>query len=331
MRKANLYRYQLEMDSGVILREQKLTQREGWVVELTEDNRTGYGEVAPLVGFSHESMDQAFVEVVSRLEKWVSGQDLDCHSSYPSVAFGLSMAEYELKGLLGAEGNYQAALLCNGDPDDLIPALNAMQGDKVAKIKVGLHEPIRDGILVDLFLETTPDLQLRLDANRAWTLDKAKQFAKKIKPSQRSRIQYIEEPCRAPGDSLTFAIETGIAIGWDETLQNGVMNPDFNLEFLTGAKAIVIKPTLIGHIERCIQLIEKAQVLGLVAVISSSIESSLGLSQLARFAHQFTPMTVPGLDTLQLFKEQLHTPWPNSELPLRSLSSQTLVWHQSSE
>ncbi|GAB7219545.1 o-succinylbenzoate synthase [Vibrio comitans] len=331
MRKANLYRYQLEMDSGVILREQRLTQREGWVVELFEDGRVGHGEVAPLVGFSHESMDQAFVELVARLEKWIAGEPLNSTCHYPSVAFGLSMAEYELKGLLSEEGNYQAAPLCNGDPDDLIPALDAMQGDKVAKIKVGLYEPIRDGMLVSLFLESVPDLQLRLDANRAWNLDKAKLFAKRIKPSQRSRIQYIEEPCHTPGDSLTFAIETGIAIGWDETLQNGVMNPDFNLEFLTGAKAIVIKPMLIGNIERCIQLIEKAQAAGLMAVVSSSIESSLGLGQLARFAHQFTPMTTPGLDTLQLFKEQLHTSWPGSELPVRNLNSQTLVWHQSSE
>ncbi|GEA51570.1 o-succinylbenzoate synthase [Vibrio inusitatus NBRC 102082] len=331
MRKANLYRYQLEMDSGVILREQRLTQREGWIVELFEDGRVGRGEIAPLAGFSHESMDQAFVEVVARLEKWVAGEALNSTCHYPSVAFGLSMAEYELKGLLGEKGSYQAAPLCNGDPDDLIPALDAMHGEKVAKIKVGLYEPIRDGMLISLFLESVPDLQLRLDANRAWDLDKAKLFAKKIKPSLRSRIQFIEEPCRAPGDSLIFAIDTGIAIGWDETLQNGVMNPDFNLEFLTGAKAIIIKPMLIGNIERCIQLIEKAQAAGLMAVISSSIESSLGLDQLARFAHQFTPMTTPGLDTLQLFKEQLHTSWPGSDLPVRSLSAQTLVWHQSSD
>ncbi|CAM3132370.1 o-succinylbenzoate synthase [Vibrio rarus] len=331
MRKANLYRYQLEMDSGVILREQKLTQREGWVVELFENDSVGRGEVAPLIGFSHETMDQAFVEVVAKLKKWIAGESLDCHSQYPSVAFGLSMAEFELKGLLSKEGNYQAAPLCNGDPDDLIPALHAMQGEKVAKIKVGLYEPVRDGMLVSLFLESVPDLKLRLDANRAWNLEKAKQFAKRIKPSQRSRIQYIEEPCRAPGDSLTFAIETGIAIGWDETLQNGVMNPDFDLEFLTGAKAIVIKPMLVGNINRCIQLIEKAQAAGLMAVISSSIESSLGLSQLARFAQQFTPMTTPGLDTLQLFKEQLHTPWPGSTLPVKSLSSQTLVWQMHAE
>ncbi len=36
MRHATLYRYQLPMDSGVILRNEKLTQREGFIVELTE-------------------------------------------------------------------------------------------------------------------------------------------------------------------------------------------------------------------------------------------------------------------------------------------------------
>ena len=48
-----------------------------------------------------------------------------------------------------------------------------MAVEKVAKVKVGLYEPIRDGMLVNLFLESIPDLQLRLDANRSWTLEKA--------------------------------------------------------------------------------------------------------------------------------------------------------------
>lgn len=330
MRKANLYRYQLEMDSGVILRQQRLTEREGWIVELEEDGRIGRGEIAPLPGFSRENTDQAYVEIVARLGKWVNGEELDCDTPVPSVAFGLSMAQYELRGLLMEQGNYQAAPLCNGDPDDLIPALNNMVGEKVAKIKVGLYEPIRDGMLVSLFLESIPDLQLRLDANRAWTLDKANRFAKYINPSVRARIQYIEEPCQRPSDSITFAIGSGLAIGWDETLQEAVQSPDFSFEQMTGAKAMIIKPTLVGHIDRCIALIEQAKSHGVLAVISSSLESSLGLSQLARFAQQFTPTTTPGLDTLQLFKQQLHTPWPSSSLPLLTLSSQTLVWHQQS-
>ena len=44
-----------------------------------------------------------------------------------------------------------------------------MPGEKVAKVKVGLWEAVRDGMVVNLLLEAIPDLQLRLDANRAWT------------------------------------------------------------------------------------------------------------------------------------------------------------------
>jgi O-succinylbenzoate synthase len=40
-------------------------------------------------------------------------------------------------------------------------------------------------------------------------------------------------------------------------------------------------------------------------VISSSIESSLGLTQLARIAAWLTPDTIPGLDTLNLMQAQL--------------------------
>ncbi|GAM77805.1 O-succinylbenzoate synthase [Vibrio ishigakensis] len=124
--------------------------------------------------------------------------------------------------------------------------------------------------MVNLFLESIPDLHLRLDANRSWSLEKANQFAKYVKPDNRSRIRFLEEPCLKPSDSITFAIESGMAIAWDETLQNAVKNPDFSFGQLTGAKAIVIKPSLVGNIDRCIHLIEEAQSLGLTAVVSSS-------------------------------------------------------------
>ena len=56
--------------------------------------------------------------------------------------------------------------------------------------------------------------------------------------------------------------------------------------------------------------------LGLTAVISSSIESSLGLTQLARIAAWLTPDTIPGLDTLDLMQAQQVRRWPGSPLPL---------------
>ena len=59
-----------------------------------------------------------------------------------------------------------------------------------------------------------------------------------------------------------------------------------------------------------------AHALGLTAVISSSIESSLGLMQLARIAAWLTPDTIPGLDTLDLMQVQQVRRWPGSPLPL---------------
>jgi O-succinylbenzoate synthase len=155
---------------------------------------------------------------------------------------------------------------------------------------------------------------------------KSQKFAKKIAPSLRSRIAFIEEPCQVPGDSFSFAIDTGIAIAWDETLQHAMRKDDFKLEDLNGAKAVIIKPTLIGSIDRCIELIEKAKSLGIKAVISSSIESSFGLTQLARIAKWQLPDEVPGLDTVGLFAQQLEIPWPGCELPVTTLSEQALIW-----
>lgn len=89
--------------------------------------------------------------------------------------------------------------------------------------------------------------------------------------------------------------------------------------------ALVIKPTLIGSLERCSQFIDFAHQHGLQAVISSSLETSLGLSQLARFSAWKTPQQTPGLDTLQLFQAQLERRWPDSPLPLISLQEQQLI------
>ncbi|MBW6608172.1 o-succinylbenzoate synthase, partial [Salmonella enterica subsp. enterica serovar Weltevreden] len=89
----------------------------------------------------------------------------------------------------------------NGDPDDLILKLADMPGEKVAKVKVGLYEAVRDGMVVNLLLEAIPDLHLRLDANRAWTPLKGQQFAKYVNPDYRDRIAFLEEPCKTRDDS----------------------------------------------------------------------------------------------------------------------------------
>jgi len=83
----------------------------------------------------------------------------------------------------------------------------------------------------------------------------------------------------------------------------------------------VIKPTLTGSLAKVREQVAAAHALGLTAVISSSIESSLGLTQLARIAAWLTPDTIPGLDTLNLMQAQLIRRWPDSALPCLNVAA----------
>ncbi|MCK7288225.1 o-succinylbenzoate synthase [Enterobacter bugandensis] len=310
MRRAQVYRWQIPMDAGVVLRERRLKTRDGFFVHLQQDEQEGWGEISPLPGFSLESLDEAQSALLTWVKAWREGANPALPDA-PSAAFGISCALAELDGSLPEEANYRAAPLCTGDPDELFALLAAMPGEKVAKIKVGLYEAVRDGMVANLLLEAIPDLHLRLDANRAWTPLKAQQFARYVNPAYRSRIAFLEEPCKTRDDSRAFTRETGIAIAWDESLRED----DFEFVAEPGVSAVVIKPTLTGSLAKVREQVSAAHALGLTAVISSSIESSLGLTQLARIAAWLTPDTVPGLDTLNLMQAQLLREWPASTLP----------------
>ncbi|AOV96437.1 o-succinylbenzoate synthase [Edwardsiella hoshinae] len=321
MRQVSLYRYSLPVEAGVALRNQRLKSREGLLVRLSEAGREGWGEIAPLPEFSRETLSEAQQAATDWLAAWQAGES-PAESALPSVAFGVSCALAELDGTLPQAANYRSATLCNGDPDALFHALQSIPGEKVAKVKVGLYEAVRDGMIVNLLLEALPDLRLRLDANRSWTRAKADGFAKYVNPAWRDRILFLEEPCKTRDESRAFARDTGIAIAWDES----VRDPDFRVEAEPGVAAIIIKPTLTGSLQRCQQLAQQAQQAGLSVVISSSIESSLGLGQLARLAAWLTPGTAPGLDTLALMRAQLLRPWPESTLPLWGRDQLDEVW-----
>lgn len=321
-RHATVYRYQLPMEPGVVLRNQRLKTRDGLLLHLQQGGQQGWGEIAPLPGFSEETLEQALAATLTWAQTWQAGEP-PAINPWPSVAFGSSCALAELAEELPQTADYRKAPLCTGDPDELFAKLAALPNEKIAKLKVGLYEAVRDGMIVNVLLEALPSLKLRLDANRSWTRAKADAFAKYVDPQWRDRIAFLEEPCKTRDESRDFAQQTGIAIAWDES----VREPDFIVQAEPGVAAIVIKPTLVGSLARCRELVMQAHQAGLIAVISSSMESSLGLTQLARIAHWLTPDTVPGLDTLDLMQAQLLRAWPACTLPLWNTDALDCLWH----
>lgn len=322
MRRATVFAWEIPLEAGVVLRDRRLKTRSGLLVRLTASGREGWGEIAPLPGFSQETLAEAQPEALSWLKAWCEGTE-PAESRLPSVAFGLSCAAAELAGELPEEGCYRSALLCTGDPDALLLRLQ-QQAEPLAKMKVGLYEPVRDGMIVSLLLEALPELTLRLDANRSWSLEQARRFARFIDPALRPRIVFLEEPCRSQQEARDFASETGIAIAWDESAREVGFQPQAE----PNVSAVVIKPTLTGSLAQVSALVALVKQAGMQAVISSSLESSFGLTQLARIAHWLTPGVTPGLDTLDLMAHQLVRSWPASELPLISPQTLEVIWQR---
>ncbi|MFA9489273.1 MULTISPECIES: o-succinylbenzoate synthase [unclassified Mannheimia] len=316
MRKVKLYRYQFPIQTGVVLRKKNLTEREGLLICLEENGEIAWGEIAPLPTFSEETLEQAANQAKNWLKGWRSGKKCSLVNLFPSVAFGLSCALAELHNMLGKQGNYQSAVLCYGDIAKMQKTFSQNE-KRVGKLKVGVDSE-KEGEQANLLLSHFPNLQLRLDANRQWSLEQAVKFAEKISNEHKPRIQFIEEPCQTPELSRQFAEQTNIAIAWDET----VREPHFVVKKEQNLTAIIIKPTLVGSLEKCVDLIQQAHSQDLMAVISSSLESSLGLTQLARIAQQYTPDSVPGLDTLNLMQHQLLRAWEGSALPLVGIESE---------
>ena len=116
MRSAQVYRWQIPMDAGVVLRERRLKTRDGLFVYLRDGERDGWGEISPLPGFSQETLDDAQSALLAWVTAWRQGENAPL-PDVPSVAFGVSCALAELNdelplaaGALAKTGKYDAVI-----------------------------------------------------------------------------------------------------------------------------------------------------------------------------------------------------------------------------
>ena len=330
-----LYQYLLPLDKYLPVGKQRIDIRKGLVLKIelinkgldehldkTSVSHVEQVEIAPLsgldidgnplTGFSCETLEQ----VISELE--LSSPQLIGHSTdtllalsnktqLPSLAFGLSLLHAKLNGQLTGHHispqNLKSVPLIYRAQDEPLSTLqervrSLAQDIHSVKVKVAqtsLEEEIK---LIHEILAIRPDLKLRLDANRGFTLEQAIEFAACL---PLHAIEYIEEPCVNPHDNPTFyrAIEMPWAL--DESLND----PTYQFIMQDGLVALVAKPMLIGSLEKLQSLQSEAEHSGVRFIISSSLESSLGIAALARLSQVMTPDEIPGLDTLSAFSADI--------------------------
>ena len=133
---------------------------------------------------------------------------------------------------------------------------------------------------------------MRLDANRAWSPEEAERFAR---GTADLGFEYVEEPLADPTRLPFLAVSHGLPVALDESLAD--VEPEA-LEDHGYARAVVLKPTLLGGISRTLRFARRASRLGVQPVISSAGETDVGMSALVALAAGVGDRKVPaGVDT----------------------------------
>jgi len=328
-----VFRYRLRLKRPLNLKGEDLRFREGFALRLTDDKGNyGWGEAAPLPGFSRENARQAAKELTTLpsslcghdllphaemlsggFEDWLSKLDLSA-----SVRFGVESAVLNLQArsdqlslhrLLdkNAAGMVIVNGLLSGNKDHIEKQTKALfeQEYQAFKLKVG-RLPVDEDI--DLIAGVRniigPNTLLRLDANRSWNVQDALNF---MEHAVEFNIDYIEEPAQNLYQLKTLLNDrsASLPVALDESLLE--ISPRDLLQ-LPALKAIVIKPTLLG-LDRALRFSRKAQDVGITPVISSAFESSLGLFTLASMAAGINGGQTPaGLDTLNWLADDILEP-----------------------
>ncbi|HET7270913.1 MAG TPA: o-succinylbenzoate synthase [Rubrobacter sp.] len=338
-----LYRYRLPFTKPLTLKGVTLDHREGLLVRLTGgEGSEGWGETAPLPGFSGESLDEAAAQLHSLAEQvleregtddWMElegdfSRELDRLDPAPSVRFGFELALWNLyaassgKVLPELVTQYPRATvpvngLLSGSPGEVLEEARRMRdaGYRSIKLKVGVRTVAEEVALVRMLDRELGDgNSLRLDANRAWDYQEAAEF---LRGAAGTRFEYVEEPLADPARLPELVREFGVPVALDESLVG--IEPE-ELEEHRYARAFVLKPTLIGGISRTLRVAERALRLGVTPVVSSAYESGVGTAALVALAAGIGANEIPaGLDTYRrlaedVLKEALDLPAPSLDV-----------------
>lgn len=245
------------------------------------------GEAAPLPGYSPDTLERCHAALHS-CERVEATQSTSALSLPPAARFALETALLDWRGhhedkaaseLLGAPASPSPLPLCALLPNEanLDTLIEQAQGlariFSTLKMKVGRDLPRELEAVRLLRRELPSQLQLRLDANRSLGTESARRWLPRFASHD---IELIEEPCSEPE-----LLELGVPLARDESLQDA---PDDARPWLEGWAALVLKPTTLGGLERCLSLARQARDVGLEVTVSHTFEGPVAWAACAALA-----------------------------------------------
>jgi O-succinylbenzoate synthase len=182
-------------------------------------------------------------------------------------------------------------------------ALVARSGCRTAKVKVA--DPHVDLADDQARLEAVRDAvgpggHIRVDANGAWDVDTALSSIALLDRAA-GGLEYVEQPCVAVEDLAVVRRRTSVRIAADESIRRA--QDPYRVRELQAADVAVLKVQPLGGVRACLRIAED---IGLPVVVSSALETSVGLAAGVALAAALPELDLAcGLATVGLLTDDL--------------------------
>ena len=145
-----------------------------------------------------------------------------------------------------------------------------------------------------------PEGAIRVDANGAWPVDEAETAIREL---AQFGLEYVEQPCASVEElaALHRRLDSLVAIAADESIRRAA--DPMRVRRLAAADVVVLKTQPIGGAQACLGLADR---LGLPVVVSSAVETSVGLEAGLRLAAALPELPFAcGLETGRLLSRDV--------------------------
>lgn len=311
------------------------TTHDVWYIVLEVNGIKGIGEIAPLKDLSIDAIPDLEQIIANKLEeltnlkitistieitKALNSINLD---KYPSIRFGFETALLDLQN--GGNQTIYINNFSNGIKKIPINGLIWM-GDKefmlnqvkekielgftCIKMKIGAIDFDKEIEILEYIRShfSSNEIELRVDANGAFSTNEA---LSKLEILSQFDIHSIEQPIKqgqlAEMKSLCENSQISIAldeelIGIDDYLEKRKL-----LELIK-PQYIILKPTLVGGLQKSKEWIDIAESLNIKWWMTSALESNIGLNSISQFVSKFNNDLPQGLGTGSLYNNNLESP-----------------------
>ena len=316
------------------------TERRIWLVSASDGSAVGYGECAPLPQLSCDDIPDYGEKLRAKSEEFAAAAEqgdaaistfFESLRDYPSMLFGFETALLDYKNAhlspltshlifdtpfsRGEAGIPINGLVWMGTFEEMQQRIEQKleQGFRCVKLKIGAIDFDSELELIKKIRRrfSHHDVELRVDANGAFTFDEA---LYKLELLSQYALHSIEQPIKAGQWSFMSELcrESPLPIALDEELI-GVNEPEQKRQMLNiiRPRYIILKPSLHGGMIGCREWIETARDMGIGSWITSALESNIGLNAIAQFCSTIygDRISMPqGLGTGQLFTDNIPMP-----------------------